>query len=303
MTKLYLPAVLTIMALAAPAPAQFADFDDLAEGFYDQELTVGGIRFYDINNVDYRTPGENGWPEPGEFVPYPPEVLDEIVIENATVLEDVYPDSISVPNMLTWGIALVPGPNLSLGRLVTMTMETGKIETSVSFDVIFYDEPVWENIEVTLDALRGEQVVATQSFEVHLHDPEHPRGSIDFRRMSISGVEFDRVRVYAHYQETYTTLRGVIDNVEFGGGGIPCDDVRKLTAACNGRGKVKGKVKLRTRDHDGQSVTVQIDSDAVEVPIRGRKAKFKECCYDGDVQVRLVDPAGCVEPLNIRCGG
>ncbi|RJP35836.1 MAG: hypothetical protein C4547_08685 [Phycisphaerales bacterium] len=86
-----------------------------------------------------------------------------------------------------------------------------------------------------------------------------------------------------------------------GGGGVPCEDVSKLTAKCLGSGRVKGKVILRDRRHSGENVTIEIDGQPFSPAIKGRKAKFAECCFQGAIAVALIDPGDCLPPEPLTC--
>jgi len=86
-----------------------------------------------------------------------------------------------------------------------------------------------------------------------------------------------------------------------GSAGIPCQDVKKLKGKCKSNGVIKGKLVMTTRDRDGQAVTIAIDGEPMELIIRGRKAKFWDCCFTGPHEVTLEDPPGCVEPLQLNC--
>ncbi|RJP35048.1 MAG: hypothetical protein C4547_10045 [Phycisphaerales bacterium] len=81
----------------------------------------------------------------------------------------------------------------------------------------------------------------------------------------------------------------------------PCEDIRKFKANCNNNGFVKAVVKLTNDLSDGLSVLIGIGDDEYDVEINGKKAKTKECCYEGAVSVQLLDPADCKPAIDVNC--
>jgi len=82
---------------------------------------------------------------------------------------------------------------------------------------------------------------------------------------------------------------------------IVCDDVKKFTGKCTRRGKVRAKVILTDVSHVGQTVTIAIDGSPYEIQVKGKKAKLKECCFEGLVVISLEDPPDCVDPIETIC--
>lgn len=188
--------------VSAGAPAQSANFDSEAEGFHGPSFTSGGITFFDSNNV-------SGFYPDGQ--PFTPDTLGtDLIVENSTVAVGDFAEFLSGPNTLTFGNAYIPGDNLSLGALATVSMTTGTVRTGATFDIVYYENGPWGGIEVVLEALNNGQVVASNSFIVPGSDGrDNPAG----RHMAIGGVEFDTIRLSSHLNGEYTTLRAVIDNV------------------------------------------------------------------------------------------
>lgn len=83
--------------------------------------------------------------------------------------------------------------------------------------------------------------------------------------------------------------------------GVTCGVIKKFTAACRDSGAIKGKVVLRNEDFDGYPVVFGVGSNAIPVPISGKRAKLNVCCFSGNQQVRLDSPAGCFDPIPIVC--
>lgn len=81
-----------------------------------------------------------------------------------------------------------------------------------------------------------------------------------------------------------------------------CADMKKFAARCRGRGKIVAKAKMRNTNHNGQTVTFGIDNiEHFDVVIKGKKAKLRKCCYNGPHTVSIVDPANCVDPVEVGC--
>ena len=202
MSKAILMAVLA--GAAAPAFAQFADFDLDDEGFYGDSYSYGGIDFFDCNNV-------NGFYPDGQ--PFTPEELGtQFIIERAIVVYNDFPDYVSSPNMLNFGKAFVNGDSVTLGPIATFSMSAGAAYSHGSLDLVYYENGPWGGIEVTLEALARGAVVGSTSFTVSdLGGRDNPTAT----NMMISGVEFDTMRLYATLGGEYTTLRGLVDNVNF----------------------------------------------------------------------------------------
>src|SRR5690606_28870469 len=86
---------------------------------------------------------------------FDPELNDEMVIEDASLLYLDFPDWGSEQNLLTFGTAYINGDNLSLGRLSTVMMDLPEVADAVSVDVGFYENGPWGGIVVHLDAYRS----------------------------------------------------------------------------------------------------------------------------------------------------
>jgi hypothetical protein len=199
-------AVIAAAALIPSAAAQSTNFDSFEEGFYGQSFAFDGITVFDVNNVSGVNP---------DGQPFDPEDIGtEVIIEDSTFLLNDYPEAGSLPNMLTFGSAYVNGPNLSLGALATASFTTGVQATSASFTLTYYDEYVWDGIEVTLDALLGGEIVSTQSFTI-VGKEEGEREIIDVKPMAVSGITFDTLRIHASLNGQNTTFRAMVDDMAF----------------------------------------------------------------------------------------
>ncbi len=194
--------------LAAPAMAQISvsHYDDLAEGFYGQEFWYNGVTYKDVNNVPGMWPGGDTF-EPGDGI----EGLgNRIIVERATFLFEDFPDFGSPHNVLTFGSAFVPGDNLTLGAISTVTMALDNPADFASLEIVYYENGVWGGISYHLDAILNGEVVASDSFALGTAEG---RDSIGFSTMSVDGAVFDTLRLYARYGDHYSGPRGMIDNL------------------------------------------------------------------------------------------
>jgi hypothetical protein len=207
-------AVLASAAIVPTVAAQSTNFDSFNEGFYGKSFTFDGVSVFDVNNVS----GVN--PDGQPFTP--DDIGTEVIIENSTFLINDYPEAGSLPNMLTFGSAYVVGPNLSLGALATASFSTGGEASIASFTLTYYDEYVWDGIEVTLDALLDGEIVSTQSFTIVGKPPEE-REIIDVKEMSVEGVTFDTLRIHASLNGNNTTFRAMVDDLSIIAGGCYAD--------------------------------------------------------------------------------
>src|SRR5262245_9649729 len=112
--SLALIAALGMIASSAQAVTEVIDYEDLAEGMQGDPLTHMGVTYSELNTVSGVFPdGEIFGPQPD----------DQFVVEEATLFYNDFPAYGSPVNSLTFGIAFVPGKNLSIGPLATVTMD------------------------------------------------------------------------------------------------------------------------------------------------------------------------------------
>jgi hypothetical protein len=143
---------------AASAGPSVSTYEDLAEGFYGPTLTYNGVTYSQVNGVGGSFPS-------GETF-NPGDLGTEVIVENAAVLYNDFPTFGSPTNGLTFGTSFVPGENLSLGALATVTMDLDQTASSASVDLAYYENGPWGGIEYHLDALLGGSVVASDFFTI-----------------------------------------------------------------------------------------------------------------------------------------
>jgi hypothetical protein len=177
-------------------------YEDLAEGAYGETLSHNGVTYHDINQVS------GVFPDGSTFTP--DDLQHESIVEQATLFYNDFPGYGSPVNALTFGWVYIPGDNLSIGPLASAWMDLDENATSVSFDLAYYENGPWGGIEYFVDAYLGDSVVGSDSFVIAgIDDRDNPT----FDTMSIDGVEFDSLHVYAMYNGEFSAPRGMIDNL------------------------------------------------------------------------------------------
>lgn len=195
-------------AIAAPAFAQLSvsTYDALSEGFYGNTFWHNGVTYTQVNNVHGVFP-DGGTFEPGGGV----EGLgDTIMVENAAVFFTDFPGWGSPNNVLTFGSSYIPGPNLSLGALSTVTMLLDSISNFASLEMGFYENGPWGGISFHLDAFMGDLLVASDSFVI---SDLGGRDNAAIGMLSVGGAEFDSLRLYAMFGDEFSGPRLIMDNL------------------------------------------------------------------------------------------
>ncbi len=200
-TTLASAAAVLLIAGGAGAGTIVIDYEDLTEGPQGDPLMHMGVTYHDLNTVS------GVFPSGETFEPAPD---DEFIVENAGLLYADFPGYGSPVNALTFGIAWVPGDNLSIGGLSNVTMDLGGVVTSASFDLAYYENGVWGGIEFHLDALDGGSVVASDSFVI---SDLGGRDNVAVTTLEVSGADFDQLVFYATYGDEYSKPRAMIDDL------------------------------------------------------------------------------------------
>ncbi len=213
------------VAILATAPTALAttvviDYEDLTEGPLGDPLTHVGVTYHDLNGVSGVFPdGSTFDPQPG----------DEFILENAGLFYTDFPDYGSPVNALTFGIAYIPGDNLTIGPLSTVTMDLAGPATEATLDLAYYENGPWGGIEFHLDAINGGQVVATTSFVISdLGGRDNPA----IARLTVTGPAFTQLQLYATFGGEYSMPRAMIDDLT-----LNYEDSTPVTATTWGRVK------------------------------------------------------------------
>lgn len=200
-STLLLVVTLAVIGSAALAQTVVIDYEDLSEGVQGDPLTHMGVTYSELNNVS------GVFPNGDTFDPAPE---DEFIIENAGLFYVDFPAYGSPVNALTFGIAFVPGENLTIGPLSTVTIDLNTPANAASLDLGYYENGPWGGIEYHLDALSNDQVVGSDSFVISdLGGRDNPA----IATLAVSAATFDQLHLYATYGDKYSMPRAIIDDL------------------------------------------------------------------------------------------
>ena len=201
-------AALLAASAVAPALAQtsVSTYDDLAENFYGESFHYNGVTYHSVNNVAGVFPDGSTF-EPGDGID---GLGNQVIVENATLLYNDFPSFGSANNALTFGSAYIVGDNVSLGALSTVTMDLDEMADFASLEMAYYENGPWGGIVYHLDAYNGGSVVASDSFSI---SDLGGRDNIAFATLSVGGVEFDSLRLYATFGNDFSGPRILVDNL------------------------------------------------------------------------------------------
>lgn len=213
--RLALTSLFAVLGASFAQADIFHNFENLSEGFLGTSYSADGVTYRDVNNVSGFFPPSDG--QPGD--PFTQQDLgDQVIIERAVPLYTDMPDFGTPNNAMTFGNTYINGDNLSIGVLASVFIDLAWVGNSVSFNLAYYENGHWGNIEYRLDAIRNGSVVGTDSF---LIANGGGRDNPTFKTMSINGVEFDTLQLYAKLDGSYTAPRGIIDNVSITAAPVP----------------------------------------------------------------------------------
>jgi hypothetical protein len=184
------------------APPSVSTYDDLAEGFLGASYAYNGVSYHDVNGVG------GVFPDGSTFTPE--DVGDQVIVENATYFYDAHPEWGSAPNAMTFGTSFVPGPNLSIGALVQVTMDLDAPANSASVEIGYYENGPWGRIVIHLDALDAGTVVASDTIAIA---DAGGRDNDTTGVLSVAAESFDSLRLYATYDDQPSAPRVMIDDL------------------------------------------------------------------------------------------
>ena len=191
-------------ALTAPmiASAQVIDYEDLTENFYGTSFSHMGVTYQDVNQVSGVFPSGDT---------FGPQANEQVIVEDATSFYPSFPGWGSADNMLTFGSSYITGDNLSLGRVSSVTMMLDADADSASMDIAFYENGPWGGIVFHLDALNNGSLVGS-SATVTISDLGG-RDNVTTDVLSVGGVVFDELHLYATFGTDYSLPRLVLDDL------------------------------------------------------------------------------------------
>jgi len=185
-----------------PAGPSISNYDDLVEGFLGTSYAYNGVSYHDVNGIG------GVFPDGSTFTPA--DVGDELIIEDATDFYTAHSDYGSAPNSLTFGTAYVPGPNLSIGALVRVTMDLDTPASAASVDIGYYENGPWGGIVIHLDALDAGAVVASDAITIANGGG---RDNDTIATLSVGGATFDSLKLYATYGDQPSAPRVMMDDL------------------------------------------------------------------------------------------
>ena len=185
-----------------PAGPSISNYDDLAEGFLGTSYDYNGVSYHDVNGIG------GVFPDGSTFTP--DDVGNQLIIEDATDFYTVHTDWGSPPNALTFGTAYVPGPNLSIGALVRVTMDLDAPASAASVDIGYYENGPWGGIDIHLDALDAGTVVASDVLTIA---DAGGRDNDAVATLSVSAASFDSLKLYATYGDQPSAPRVMMDDL------------------------------------------------------------------------------------------
>lgn len=183
-------------------PASISRYDDLIEGMLGTAYDYNGVAYHDVNGIG------GVFPDGSTFTA--DDVGNQLIIEDATDFYDVHPDYGSAPNSLTFGNAYVPGPNLSIGALVQVSMDLALPASAASVDIGYYENGPWGGIEIHLDALDAGTVVASDVLTIANGGG---RDNDTIATMSVAAASFDGLKLYAIYDGQPSAPRVMMDDL------------------------------------------------------------------------------------------
>jgi hypothetical protein len=185
-----------------PVEPVVSTYDDLTEGFLGTSFDYNGVSYHDVNGIG------GVFPDGSTFVP--DDVGDQVIIEQANVFYEQFPDWGSSPNTMTFGTSFVNGPNLSIGALVRATMDLDTPANAASVEIAFYENGPWGGIVIHLDALDGDTVVDSDTLTIANGGG---RDNATTATLSVNAASFGTLKLYATYGAEPSAPRIMIDNL------------------------------------------------------------------------------------------
>ena len=186
----------------APVEPVTSHYDDLEESFLGTSYAYNGVTYRDVNGIG------GVFPDGSTFVPA--DVGDQVIIENAGLFYNDFPQWGSTPNVMTFGTTYVNGSNFSIGALVRASMDLDVVANAVDVQLAYYENGPWGGIELRLDAYLDGSLVGSDSFTI---SNLGGRDNVTTATLAIAGVEFDALQLHATYDGQPSAPRVMIDDL------------------------------------------------------------------------------------------
>ena len=199
-------AAASLFGASASAVISVSTYDDLPEGFLGETTSYNGVTYSNVNNVPGMFPDGSTF-EAGDGIN---GLGNNLIIENATLLYNDFPGYGSPNNSLTFGTSFIPGDNLSLGALSTVTMDLDDPADSAMVDLAYFENGPWGGIVLHLDAFSNGSLVDSDSFTL---SDLGGRDNVAINTLSVGGGQFDSLQLYATFGASFSGPRVLIDNL------------------------------------------------------------------------------------------
>lgn len=82
---------------------------------------------------------------------------------------------------------------------------------------------------------------------------------------------------------------------------VTCEDIEAAQAQCFAQGRIGFRAHLVDDSHSGDTITISLDGVSFVLSIVGRRVKFRYQGESGIHIIRLLDPPGCIDDIEIQC--
>jgi len=198
-----------MLSASAGAEVTTLNFDDFREGFLGTSFIDNGVEFTGLNNVDGFYPDGKAFVAGGDGFD---SLGNDFIAEQAGDFFDAFPGWGSRNNVLTFGRAFIPGDNLTVGPLSTMTMNLNSVADSASVEIGYFENGPWGGIVIHFEAFMGGSLVDADTLTIS-DLGGRDNGAVSM--MSVGGGDFDSLQLYATLGNDFTAPRILIDNLSF----------------------------------------------------------------------------------------
>ena len=211
--KILSVSMIALMSASAMGEVIVSDYEDLTEGFltnsFNRTFHHNGVTYAEQNSVDGVFPDGKVFVAGGDGFD---SLGDEIIVENAAFFYDEFPGFGSRNNALTFGRSFIPGDNLSLGPLSTVSMFLDTNADFASIDVGYLENGPWGGIVLHLEATLNGMVVDADTITL---SNLGGRDSGAITTLMVDGGEFDSLQLFATLGDEFTAPRVIIDNLTY----------------------------------------------------------------------------------------